>query len=186
MGTGELLVLISCLFWAVSILSSDAGAKRCDCVSLTLVDFFIAGVVSLIVAVVMEPAEWSYPFTNIRNNWHFISIVGFTEGSGFTLATIAQMHVEPSRAGLLLSLETVSTALCGYLFLNETLTHIELLGCFLMFAATYISSSFDKDDDDDGGKSVSLLCVCRLESCLYTRRRYHDIHSHPFKQVAAE
>lgn len=50
------------------------------------------------------------------------------------------MYTDSSRAALLYSLEGVICAVVGYVFLHETLSHVELLGCSLMFFAAVLSS----------------------------------------------
>ena len=80
----------------------------------------------------MEPNEWIYPYVSIRNNMLNIIIVGFTEASAFALCSLGQITVSSSRAAMILSMEGLSGAICGYLFLSEILTYYELFGCFLM------------------------------------------------------
>ena len=69
-----------------------------------------------------------------------IVVVGVTDGLAFLLASLGQRAVKPSRASLLLSLESLSTLLIGYIFLSETMSYIELFGGFLMFAAVILST----------------------------------------------
>ncbi len=74
------------------------------------------------------------------NNITTITIVGVTDGMAFLLASLGQREVKPSRASLLLSLESLSTLLVGYIFLHETMTYIELFGGLLMFLAVLLST----------------------------------------------
>ena len=74
------------------------------------------------------------------NNITTITIVGVTDGMAFLLASLGQRNVKPSRASLLLSLESLSTLLIGYIFLHETMTYIELFGGLLMFLAVLLST----------------------------------------------
>ncbi|MFP6900361.1 MAG: DMT family transporter [Opitutales bacterium] len=60
-------------------------------------------------------------------------------GIAYTLQIIAQQHVDPSRAAILLSLEAVFAVLGGWLMLDEILSGRELSGCILMFAGMLLS-----------------------------------------------
>jgi drug/metabolite transporter (DMT)-like permease len=151
-GSGELLVLGSMLCWIVNIMIGDIGAKNLDVFSFTLVDFFMCSVVALLLSFYFEPQEWVYPFRSITGNWVIIAIIGFTEALAFPMSTMGQMYVSPARASLLMSLESLTCALGGFLFLHEYLTGIEMLGCLLMFAATLISTS-NNNNPEDGTES---------------------------------
>ncbi|HEX2985494.1 MAG TPA: DMT family transporter, partial [Caproiciproducens sp.] len=50
-----------------------------------------------------------------------------------------QKYVEPSKASLIMSLESVFGTLCGILFLRESLTVRTFFGCALIFGAIYLS-----------------------------------------------
>ena len=52
---------------------------------------------------------------------------------------MGQRHTDPTTASLILSLESVFSLLGGFLFLNESLTGREALGCALLFAAILIA-----------------------------------------------
>lgn len=60
-------------------------------------------------------------------------------GVAYTLQIIGQQNLAPTPASLLMSLESVFAALCGWLILHERMTATELLGCGLVFAAVIIS-----------------------------------------------
>lgn len=138
-GFSELIIFISMLFWTVSIMASDRGCKICDCIELTAVEFLCTTFFALLSSFLYEPEEWVYPFTHIRSNGFYIVCVGVTEALAFTFCSLGQMTVSSSRTALLLSFESLSGALCGYLFLNETLTWLEILGCALMSISFLIS-----------------------------------------------
>ncbi len=139
-GRGEVIVFISMLFWVLGIMWSDIGCKRVDVISLTTVDFFVTTVFTVILAFVFEPQFWHYPFDIITANWLLIVVVGFTEAVAFALSTLGQMYTTPTRASLLFSMESVSCAVLSYLFLGETLTSVELLGCVLMTGSALYAS----------------------------------------------
>jgi drug/metabolite transporter (DMT)-like permease len=143
-GKGELLVFISVFCWVGSIIGSDIGLERKVCpVSITCVDFVICTVLNIILAIYLEPEQWVYPYTAMRENIWWMVLVGVTEAIAFLLSTYGQKEIDATRASLLMSLEAVSSSAGGYLFLNETLSLIEVLGCVIMFAATLLPSLVD-------------------------------------------
>jgi len=150
-GWGELFVFLSVFCWVTSIIASDAGAHKCNCITLTAFDFVVSACLGCFLAYLFEPEEWKYPFTSILSSgaMPYILIVGLTEAAGFTLSTLGQMFVAPSRTSLILTLESVTGAIMGYVFLNEMLTAIELVGACIMFGACCVSSIEVEDDDDE-------------------------------------
>ena len=65
-------------------------------------------------------------------------------GVAYSLQIIGQKYLEPTPASLIMSLESVFAALCGWLFLNEQMSLTELYGCSLVFAAVILSQLPEK------------------------------------------
>jgi len=153
------MVFISMLFWSASILSTDVASKRVDGVMLTLMEFVFTTIVVAIVAAFVEPQFLTYPFLSIRRNGLNICVLGFTEAMGFTLSTLGQRYTDSSRAALLYSLEGTFCSLLGYIFLHETLTYVELLGCALMLSSAVLSSSVfsSSAETSDNVDGIALL-----------------------------
>lgn len=141
-GVGEMLVMCSTISSSCNIISADCGAKRVDCVDLTMVEFSTNLILSTLMSLCFEPNLWAWPLYAFQQGWMMIVFVGITEGAAFLISTIGQMHSTSSaRSALIFSLEAVFTAILGYLILGEALTNWEMVGCALMFAATLISSA---------------------------------------------
>ena len=68
----------------------------------------------------------------------------FSMGIAYSLQIIGQKHLEPTPASLIMSLESVFAALCGWLLLNEQMSTAEFCGCVLVFVAVIISQLPDK------------------------------------------
>lgn len=138
---GEYIILVSVLFWALAIMGSDRGVKSSnDGVTLVVIGFFATTVLALLSSLINEPQFWVYPFHAIRANLYIIVVVGLIEAIGYTFSTLGQTYTSSSRASLFLSLESVAGGICGYIFLHETLTVMELLGCMIMFSSFLVSS----------------------------------------------
>ena len=136
--SGDFIVFASMLCWVFVIIISDVAAKRgVNMISFTIIDSILPAVGTLIFANILEPELWVYPFLKLREAWLVIVLVGVFEGTSFLLATLGQMYVDPSKAALIFSMESVVGAVGGYIFLNETMGPYELIGCFLMLSAYF-------------------------------------------------
>ena len=62
-----------------------------------------------------------------------------SSGVAYTLQIVGQKDMNPTVASLILCLESVVSALAGWLILHEALTVRELIGCVLMFAAIVLA-----------------------------------------------
>lgn len=60
-------------------------------------------------------------------------------GVGYSLQIVGQKRLEPTAASLIMSLESVFSALGGWLLLRNTMTPAELTGCALVFAGVIVS-----------------------------------------------
>ena len=63
----------------------------------------------------------------------------FSGAVGYTLQIVGQKNTDPAVASLLMSLESVFSALAGWLILHEALSSRELLGCALVFLAVLLA-----------------------------------------------
>lgn len=62
-----------------------------------------------------------------------------SSGVAYTLQIIGQRELDPTIASLAMCLESVFSALAGWLLLGQTLSDAELAGCVLMFGAIVAS-----------------------------------------------
>ncbi len=60
-------------------------------------------------------------------------------GVAYTLQIIGQKDVNPTVASLIMSLESVVSAISGFLILHQKLKTDEIIGCFIMFAAIILA-----------------------------------------------
>ena len=67
-----------------------------------------------------------------------------SSGVAYTLQIVGQKELDPTIASLAMCLESVFSALAGWLILGETLSATELCGCALMFGAIVVSQLPEK------------------------------------------
>ncbi len=135
-GLGDLMVLICALFYSVHIVTIDHFSPKVDGVKMSCIQFFTAGVVSIIPMLLWEVPQASAIMDAI---WTILYAGVLSSGVAYTFQIIAQRHTEPTVATLLMSLESVFAALSGWLILNERLLPRELLGCVLVFIAVILA-----------------------------------------------
>ncbi len=135
-GRGDLLVLTGALFWAVHVLVLDRWSRRFEPVALAAAQFFWCGLLSCVVALVLEPMT----LQGIRAGLIPILYGGLVSvGIGYTLQVVAQQWAHPAHAAILLSLESVFAALGGWWLLDERLDLRARTGCALMLAGMIVS-----------------------------------------------
>ena len=77
---------------------------------------------------------------DVLNCWLPLCYAGvMSMGVAYSLQIIGQKHLPPTEASLIMSLESVIAALCGWAFLKERMTILELSGCALVFIAVILS-----------------------------------------------
>lgn len=133
---GDAYVMGCAVAYSFQILLIDHYAERVDVLKLSFMQFFIAGMLSIPAALLTETIIWE----DIIACAGPILYVAFLEVSiAFTLQVVGQKYTSPAIAAIIMSLESVFAAVCGALFLQETMTGRELAGCIIMFTAFIIS-----------------------------------------------
>ena len=134
--TGDILLLLCAVMFAVQILFVDRFAAAVDALRLNCLQALICAVASGIIAGFTEEIRIS----NLLDCWLPLCYAGFLSmGAAYSLQIIGQKYLEPSAASLIMSLESVFAVLFGWLLLKETMTLWEAIGCALVFAAVILS-----------------------------------------------
>jgi drug/metabolite transporter (DMT)-like permease len=134
-GRGDLLVLISALFWAIHVQVIGYLAKRGNALRIACVQFVVCSALSFVAALFTEPVA-------VQTIWQAKIPILYggllSAGVGFTLQVVCQKTSPPSHAAVIMSLETVFAALAGWIILHETLGLRALTGCVLMLAGLMV------------------------------------------------
>lgn len=136
LGIGDSLMLICAFLFAVQIMCVDRFSPMTDPVRLSFVQFFMTGLLATVCMLLFE----SISLTELRMAAGSILYAGvMSSGVAYTLQIIGQQNLNPTVASLSMSLESVFSALCGWLVLGQALSVRETAGCALMFAAIVLS-----------------------------------------------
>ncbi len=141
LARGDFFLILCALLFAVHITVIDHYASSADGARLSCLQFLTAGLVCLIPMLVLEKPS----LTAIGGALKSVLYAGiFSSGVAYTCQILGQRRTDPAAASLILSLESVFSAVFGYLFLHQTLQAGELLGCALMFAAVVLAQLPEK------------------------------------------
>ena len=136
LNMSDLMVLICAVFFAGHIMVIDHFVALADGVRLSCIQFFVTGILSLLLV----------PFTETPTLSDILSCLGpilytgvLSSGVAYTLQIVGQKGVNPAVASLILSLESVFAVLAGWLLAPEAgLSGWEIFGCVLVFAAVVL------------------------------------------------
>lgn len=136
-GRGDILVLLCAFVFTIHILTIDHfSPKVTDPVKMSCVQFFTAGIISIIPMFLFETPT----FANILAAAAPLLYAGvLSSGVAYTLQVVAQKDADPTVASLILSLESVFSVIAGWLILQQSLSVRELSGCVLMFGAIILA-----------------------------------------------
>ena len=103
---------------------------------LNLIQFIVVAVESSAAALIFETP------TLAEYGANFLPVVYcgvMSSGAGYTLQILGQKDLNPAIASLIMCLESVFSALGGWLLLGQNLSMRESAGCALIFAAVVLS-----------------------------------------------
>lgn len=161
-GKGDSLLLIGAFFWAVHVQVVGYAAKyKLDSLKLAVLQYLICAGLSLGLYLInyrvleIEGDKLSLQSTlDASGAILFAGVVSV--GVAYTLQVIAQKHVPPSRAAVLLSLEAVFAVLAGWLWDEKLLNSRESWGCVFMFAGMLLSQMPVKKRNDEEAPTSSV------------------------------
>ena len=132
---GDALEIIGSLFWTFHVIVLGKYASRFEAMSFSVGQLLVCGILNLGIGIFAEPM--------ITLNGSLLFAITYTAffslGLCYTLQVWAQKHTPPADAALILSLESVFSVISGWLLLEERLVAIQIVGCFLIFAAVLLS-----------------------------------------------
>jgi drug/metabolite transporter (DMT)-like permease len=132
-NSGDLLVIVSAVFWAVQIVMLGIIASRTRLpIVVSCTCFLITGILSMFGAFVLEAPT----FAGIAAGWVELAYAAvLSTALAFTFQAVAQQYVPPANAAIIQSLETLFAALGGALLLGERLPPIGYAGAAVLFIA---------------------------------------------------
>ena len=134
--SGEIIVLISAIFWAFHIMLVGALVMRSQIpFQLAFLQTAITSLLSLVVCIVMGRVEFVLVF-QVLPDILFAGVISL--GLGFTLQMVAQQNCSTSAAAIILSLESVVAAVAGHIILEQIMTGIAMIGAAMIMLAVLL------------------------------------------------
>ena len=146
---GDILVFICAILFSVHILIVDNFAPKTDGVILSCIQFFVCFAISAVLALIFDATT----LKRITDGIIPVLYAGvMSSGVAYTFQILGQKNFNPTAAAMILSLESVISAISGYIsysfgFLSQdqSLTIIQILGCAIIFGAViFIQIPIDK------------------------------------------
>ncbi len=135
-AAGDWLQLGGALLWAVHVLLVGRLARRHDPLRLSVLQYLVAGALSLAVALARETLT-------LDGLWQAAGAIAWggvlSIGVAYTLQAIAQRHALASHAAVIYSSEGLFSALCGWLVLGEQIGLRGWLGAALLLTAMLLA-----------------------------------------------
>ncbi len=138
---GDMMVMLCALLFSFQIMSVDHFSVRMNPVVLANQQFFFAALVGFVGMLFFEKPT----VASLMDAALPILYAGIGSSAvGYTLQVVGQRMTDPTVASLLMSMESVFSALAGWLILHQVLSGRELLGCGIMFAAVILAQLPEK------------------------------------------
>jgi len=146
MNRGDIMLLIGSFFCAIQLYLIDSLAKRISPMKLTFLQFFFAGIFCMTGSFIFEHPTLTQVF-NAMIPLLYTGVVSC--GFGYMFQAFGQKYVEPMKASLLFSSETIFTMFFGLIFYHEIMSFREYFGCGLIFFAIVYSLIEPKKDIEE-------------------------------------
>ena len=133
---GDMLVLISALFWATHVILIGKYANLGSVILLSMIQFLTTSVLSLVVAFIYETPQW----VSILEAYIPILYGGvISVGIAYTLQMLAQKKVPSDQSAIILSFESAFAMFGGWLLLDEVVGWRSLIGASFMLFGVVLS-----------------------------------------------
>ncbi len=140
-GPGDILLLFCAFMFSLHIMVVDHFTQNVSGMKLSCLQFLVCGIFSSVAMLLFEQPSISALCTA----WAPLLYTGvLSSGVAYTFQIIGQKGMNPVVASLIMSLESVISALAGWVVLGQILSSRELAGCIVMFAAIILAQLPEK------------------------------------------
>lgn len=137
-GIGELLLLIGSLFWTAHVIIIDKFSKELRPLHLSWGQFLVCALLGVIAMLIFERPSLD-GIWNARMPLLYCGVLSV--GVAYTLQVVAQKRADPTFAVIVLSTESVFSAVGGAIFGVDKISVLGYVGCAVMFAGIVISQT---------------------------------------------
>jgi drug/metabolite transporter (DMT)-like permease len=130
LNLGDILTLLCALLYAAHIVSTGHFAKNIDPVILSIIQFGLTAILSLIFALIFEPVPTVYNKTTV---FSVLYLGVFSSCIAFLFQTIGQKYTSSTKTAIILSTESVFGTIFSVILLHDKFTLNMFIGCMLIF-----------------------------------------------------
>lgn len=135
LGIGELLLFLGSLMWTAHVIVIDRMGKNIRSLHFAWGQFVVCAVLGLISMFLFEQPTW----TGVLNaKWAILYCGILSVGVAYTLQVVAQKNADPTFAVIILSTESVFSAVGGVLFGIDQISFVGYIGCVIIFAGIIV------------------------------------------------
>ena len=135
-GLGEVLLLLGSFFWTAHMILVDRLGKTLRSLHFAWGQFLVCAVFGMLAMFLFEEPT----IAGILNaKWSILYCGVLSVGVAYTLQVIAQKKADPTFAAILLSMESVFSAIGGAVLGIDHISILGYVGCGLIFAGVVIS-----------------------------------------------
>jgi len=133
---GDIFLILCALVFSFHILLIDFVSPKGDGVTISCMQFAVSAIICLICALFTEKVS----IVRIIEGWFPIMYAGVMScGVAYTFQILGQKYVEPTKASLILCLESVFAVLGGWVILHQILSVKEMIGSAIVFVAIILA-----------------------------------------------
>ena len=142
---GDIFLILCALVFSFHIMFIDFVSPKGDGVTISCIQFAVSGILCLICALFSEKIVIS----ELLKGYFPILYAGVMScGVAYTFQILGQKYVEPTKASLIMCLESVFATLGGFIILHEILTVKEAVGCVIVFIAIILAQFVHKPENN--------------------------------------
>ena len=131
-----LLLLLCAALFTLQIMLVNHFSPQLDGIQLSFMQFLVVAVLSTVFMFAFETPT----VEQFRGAAVSIAYCGImSSGVAYTLQILGQRDLNPAIASLIMCLESVFSALGGWMLLHQNLSAREVFGCVLIFAAVVLA-----------------------------------------------
>jgi drug/metabolite transporter (DMT)-like permease len=135
-GLGELILLIGSFLWTAHIIIVDKLGASLRSLHFALGQFTFCAILGLVAMFFFDPPAME---GILSAKWSLLYCGVLSVGVAYTLQIVAQKKADPTYAAIILSTESLFSALGGALFGIDSISTLGYLGCLLMFSGVLVS-----------------------------------------------
>ncbi|WP_108671484.1 DMT family transporter [Peribacillus acanthi] len=140
---GDLFCIIAAFLYALHILIVSFVAQKIDTLNLGIIQLGFAGIFGLIFSLFIETPT----FPTSTKGWvSILALSIFCSALGFIIQIVAQQYTSATKTGLIFSLEPVFAAIFGFIFLDENMSTIGVLGAILVLLSIILTNTINKNE----------------------------------------